>query len=103
MTSPGRPDELRDRAGILLVNLEGSNFDVHHRGLNVGVAHQLHECGQTDPGAHHIASERVAEAVGVGRRDDGASAMITGQRSQSRGRHARASGVAFKGHEQRRG
>jgi len=43
-----------ERTVILLPNVLWRQLHVKHGGVNVGVPHQTHECGQTDAGANHV-------------------------------------------------
>ena len=47
-------------ARILLINVERGNLDVDERGLNMGMPHQTHKCGQADSGMQHVRGEGVA-------------------------------------------
>ena len=46
------------------------------RGLDIGVTHQLHECGQAHAGADHVGSKGVSKAMRIGERDAGGLAMV---------------------------
>ena len=49
-----RADVLGHGAGILQVDVLWRNLRVEQCGLDVGVPHLLHECGQTDAGAYPV-------------------------------------------------
>ena len=67
---PGlRMDALRCGAGILKIDILRRDLYVAHGGFDVGMPHQLHECGQAHPGTDHIGSEGVPEAMWVGQLD----------------------------------
>jgi hypothetical protein len=52
-----------------------------HGGLDVGVAHQLHQRRQADAGSHHIRGKCVPKTVWVGELDAGSAAMMAEQRA----------------------
>jgi hypothetical protein len=52
-----------------------------HGGFDVGVAHQLHQCGQADASTHHIRGEGVSEPVGISQLYPGGMAMMAEQRA----------------------
>ena len=58
-------------ARILLINLLRRDPHIFQHGLDAGVAHQLHEGGQADTGAHHIGGEGAPETVRVGKTNEG--------------------------------
>ena len=58
-----RMDALRCRAGVLQVDVLGRDLHIVQGGFDVGVPHQLHQCGQAHAGAHHVARRRC---VGTG-------------------------------------
>jgi hypothetical protein len=68
-------DALCRGAGILKIDVLRGDLHIVQGGFDVGVAHQLHESGQADAGAHHIRGEGVPEAVRVGLYAGGAAMM----------------------------
>ena len=72
-------DALRRGAGVLKIDVLRRDLHIVQSGLDVGVTHQLHECGQADAGAHHIGGEGVSEPVRVGELDAGSAAMMAEQ------------------------
>ena len=72
-------DALRRGAGVLKIDILRRDLHVVQGGFDVGMPHQLHECGQAHAGAHHIGGEGVSEAVGVGQLDAGGAAMMAEQ------------------------
>ena len=74
-----RMDTLRRRAGVLEIDILRSDLHVAHGGFDVGVAHQLHQCGQAHAGAHHVGGKSVSEAVRIGHLDAGGAAMMAEQ------------------------
>ena len=61
-----RMDALRRGAGVLKIDVLRGDLHIVQGGFDVGVAHQLHQRGQADAGAHHIRGEGMSEAVRVG-------------------------------------
>ena len=90
---------MSDGAGVLLIDVKGSYFEIDEGGLDVGVAHQPHERGEADAGAHHVGGEGVAETVRVGLLNPGGAPMIAEQRAQTGRRHAGSAGAALEGDE----
>ena len=72
-------DALRRSTCVLEIDILRRDLHVVHGGFDVSVAHQLHQRGQADTGAHHIRGERVSEPVGIGQLNAGGAAMITEQ------------------------
>src|SRR5208282_900629 len=72
-------DALRYRAGILKVDILRGDLHIAQRGLDVGVTHQVHECGQAHAGENHIRSKGVTKPVWVCQLDTGGAAMVAEQ------------------------
>ena len=62
-------DAPRDGAGVLKIDVLRRDLHIVQSGLDVGMTHQLHECRQAHPGAHHIRGEGVSAMVGSSRVD----------------------------------
>lgn len=69
-------DALRRGAGVLEIDVLRRDLHIVQGGLDIGMAHQLHECGQADAGTHHIRGEGMPEAVRVGDLYAGGAAMM---------------------------
>jgi hypothetical protein len=63
MLSPGPGKQLSGGPRKLLINVQGSYFDIDEGGLNIGVPHQAHEGGKADAGAHHVGGEGVPKGL----------------------------------------
>ncbi len=66
-----RMDALCGRTGVLEIDILRRDLHVVHSGLDVGMAHQLHQRGQADACAHHVRGEGVPEPVRVGKLNAG--------------------------------
>ena len=66
-------------AGILKVNILWRDLHIVQSGLDIGMAHQLHERWQADTGTHHILGEGMSEPVWVGDLYAGGAAMMAKQ------------------------
>jgi hypothetical protein len=69
-------DALCRGAGILKIDVLRGDLYIVQGGLDVGMPHQVHECRQADPSAHHIGGEGVSEAVRIGKPDTSRAAMM---------------------------
>jgi hypothetical protein len=47
--------------------------------MNASVSHQVHQGGQGDTGPHHVSSESVAEAMGIGMGNVAGSSVMAEQ------------------------
>jgi hypothetical protein len=74
-------DALRGGAGILKIDILRRDLHIVQSGLDIGVAHQLHERRQADAGTHHIGGEGMPEAVRVSGLYAGGAAMMAEQGS----------------------
>jgi hypothetical protein len=72
-------DALRSGTGILKIDVLGGELYIVQSGLDVSMPHEVHECRQADPGAHHIGGEGVAEAVWIGKPDTSRAAVMAEQ------------------------
>ena len=72
-------DVLGHGACILKVDLLWSDLHIEQCGLDIGMTHQLHECGQADASSHHVRGKRVPKPMRVGQRDAGGLAMVAEQ------------------------
>ena len=72
---------LRYRTCVLNVHLLWSDLHVEQRGFDSGMTHQLHKCGQTDTGPHHIGGKGVPKAMRIGPLEAGDAAMVAEQRT----------------------
>jgi hypothetical protein len=66
---------------VVLIDLKRSQLDIDERGLDMGVTHQLHKCGQTNTGAYHVGGKGVPEAVRIAQHHYSGLAMISEQRA----------------------
>jgi len=57
--------------------IPGTELDVEHGGMDVRMAHELHEGRKADSGADHIRSESMPEAMWIGFRNGAAAAVMT--------------------------
>ena len=74
-------DAVRGGAGILKIDILGRDLHIVESGLDIRMAHQLHECRQADAGSHHIRGEGMPEAVRVGDLYAGGATMMAEQRA----------------------
>jgi hypothetical protein len=58
-------DALRRGASILKIDVLRGDLHIVQSGLDIAVAHQLHERRQADPGSHHIRGEGMSEPMRV--------------------------------------
>ena len=58
-------DALRRGAGILKIDILRRDLHIVQSGLDISVAHQLHERRQADAGTHHIRGESVPDMCGL--------------------------------------
>src|ERR1039458_4778609 len=93
-------DALRGRAGILQIDVLRCDLYVVHGGFDVGVSHQLHECGQADTCTHHVRCEGMSEAVRVSDLYARSLAMVAEQGVQTGGCHAGAACWSLENDEQ---
>ena len=69
----------------LVPYIPGGELDVEHGGVDVGMAHETHEGRKRDACPNHVGSESVSEAMGIGLRDLGQTAVVAKQRAETRG------------------
>src|SRR4030095_5002589 len=97
-----RAHQLSYSVDKLLVNILRSDADVDHGCLDLRVSHQLHERRQADAGADHVGGEGMPESMRVGFGDARSLTMMTEQRTETRGCHARSACASFQANEQSR-
>jgi hypothetical protein len=68
-------------AGILNIDILWRDLHIVQSGLDIRMAHQLHERRHADAGAHHIRGEGMPEAVRVGDLYAGGATMMAEQRA----------------------
>jgi len=88
-----------DGPGVFAPDILGSQLDIEHGGVNLGMTHQVHESGQGDSGGHHVSSKGVAETMRVGLWDLTAQTMVTEQRAESARGHRLTALAAFERNE----
>src|SRR5687768_15708079 len=92
--------QLSHGAGILLVDILRGNARVDHGGLDRRVAHQMHERGQADASEDHVRGERMSESMRIGFGDAGGMTMMTEERTEACGCHARSACEYLQANEQ---
>src|ERR1035438_10104885 len=78
-----RPDELANRASVLLPDVLRSDVKVNQRGLDLCMPHELHQRREANARAHHVQGEGVPKPVRVRLRYTCGSPVMTEQGTQT--------------------
>src|SRR5580658_308029 len=93
------PDVLGDRASVLLPDVLWSELNVDHSGLNLCMAHELHQRGEANARADHVCGEGVPEPVRIRLFHARSLPVMTEQGTQTGGCHPVTAGRPFETNE----
>ena len=93
------PDVLGHGAGVLLPDVLRSDLQVDHGGLNLCMAHEMHQRREANAGPEHVRSEGVPKPMRVRLRDACGLAVMTEQGTQTGGCHPGAARRPFEANE----
>jgi hypothetical protein len=88
-----------DGSGIFPPYILGSELDVEHSGVNLGVSHQMLESGQGNARTHHVSAEGMPKPMRVGVGDAAAQTMMPKERAEPGEAHRLSTLTALQGNE----